>query len=279
MPSKSHTETWLVTGSSSGLGRALCEQLLLSGRRVICSARNPDDVSALVNAYPDRAFALQLDVSDPQGVQRAVTDAIASHGAIDVLVNNAGFGHFGALEEITEPEVNVAFDVNVFGPYRVMRAILPHFRARGTGLVLNVSSMMGFIGAAGFGLYCATKFALDGWSEAMSLELKPFGIRVVALEPGPFRTEFRGRSLRMSAPHPAYAETTGLMRDNVLKGHGQQPGDPVKAAQFIIAVSEDSNPPIRVPIGPVAIEAFRNKLARFQDDIAMWDERAAATHF
>jgi NAD(P)-dependent dehydrogenase (short-subunit alcohol dehydrogenase family) len=254
--------SWLVTGSSTGLGRALCERLLETGEAVACSVRDTKSVEDLVRRYPDQAIAVALDVTLPRSIERAVDTVLERMGRVDVLVNNAGYGVVGALEEFDEAEVRRVFDANVLGVYRVTRALLPHLRERGSGHILNVSSMGGLVAGAGFGMYNATKFAIEGMSEALAQEVAPFGIKVTIVEPGPFRTDFRNRSL-YSAPLEAYASTVGKFRQMLADGDGRQPGDPRKAADAMMA----------------AVQAIRKKMAAQSAEIERWLDVSLATSF
>lgn len=224
--SAARSRTWLVTGCSSGLGRALCERLLERGARVVCTARNASSLADLRAKYPERAIVLPLDVCDPAEIKTAVATALEQTGDIDVLVNNAGYGLVGALEEVDEQAIKAAFDANVYGAYRLIKALLPHMRQRGSGHILNVSSMAGFVASAGFCFYSATKFAVEGMSEALAAEVAPFGIKVTLIEPGPFRTDFRNRSMQEAPVMEEYAETVGKFRKMLHDTDGKQPGDP-----------------------------------------------------
>jgi NAD(P)-dependent dehydrogenase (short-subunit alcohol dehydrogenase family) len=270
---------WLVTGSSSGLGRALCERLLEKGESVACSARRTASVADLVRRYPDRALAVELDVTSPQSIARAVEFVLAKLGRVDVLVNNAGYGVVGALEEFEEAEVRRVFDANVFGVYRVTRALLPHLRERGGGHILNISSMGGLVAGAGFGFYNATKFAVEGLSEALAREVAPFGIKVTIVEPGPFRTDFRNRSLYSAPALDAYAQTVGKFRETLSDGDGKQPGDPRRAADAMIAAVDAAEPPLRLPLGDICVQAIRKKMTAQTAEIDRWLEISLATSF
>ena len=279
-PLSSHRgRTWFVTGCSSGLGRALCERLLERGERVVATARDTAKIADLGQRFPDRAIIQQLDITDHAGVNAAVHAAL-SLGGVDVLVNNAGYGLVGALEEVDEQAVKDAFDANVYGAYRLIRALLPHMRARKSGHILNVSSMAGFVGGPGFTFYSATKFALEGLSEALAKEVAPFGIKVTLIEPGPFRTNFRGEtSMRSAAPMQAYADTVGRFRKMLADTDGKQPGDPLKAADAMMAVVASDNPPLRLPLGDVCTQAMRAKLAAVAQEMDRWATVSTATSY
>jgi NAD(P)-dependent dehydrogenase (short-subunit alcohol dehydrogenase family) len=272
--------TWFVTGCSSGLGRALCERLLESGERVVVTARDVTAIADFQSRFADRAVLLKLDVTDNSSVAAAVNAALSLDGGVDVLVNNAGYGLVGALEEVDEQTVKDAFDANVYGAYRLIRAFLPHMRARKSAHILNISSMAGFVGSAGFCFYSATKFAIEGMSEALAKELVPFGIKVTLIEPGPFRTDFRSeKSLRSAPPMEAYADTVGRFRKMLVDTDGKQPGDPRKAAEAMMAVVASSEPPLRLPLGDVCSQAMRAKLAAVSQEMDRWAAVSAATAF
>ena len=273
------SRAWFVTGCSTGIGRALCESLLERGERVVCTARDPSTLAALAERFPTQAIVLALDVTDAAAVKATVAQAIARTGGIDVLVNNAGYGLVGALEEVGEDAVKDAFDANVYGPYRLIRAVLPHMRERGRGHILNVSSMTGIVGAPGFCFYSATKFALEGLSEALAGEVAPFGIKVTLIEPGPFRTAFRGRSMVSAPALPAYADTSGRLRKMLADTDGQQPGDPVRAADAMIAVVDAAEPPMRLPLGELCVAQIRRKQAQVGEELERWLKVSLSTSY
>ncbi|GAA0927239.1 SDR family oxidoreductase [Pseudonocardia zijingensis] len=251
---------WLITGSSSGLGRTLAETLLAGGDTVVATARDPHAVADLAERYPGSALALPLDVTHGSQVRAAVETAVAA-GPIDVLVNNAGHGLLGALEELSDAEIHEVLAVNLLGALAVTRAVLPHMRERRSGHVVQLSSVGGVVANPGHAIYAASKFALEGASEALAGEVAPFGIRVTIVEPGPFRTEFLGRSLGRSTPIPDYAGgPAGALRARNADAHGRQPGDPVRAAEAIIAAVRAPSAPLRLPLGRSAVERIRAKL-------------------
>ncbi|MGC1784199.1 MAG: oxidoreductase [Acidobacteriaceae bacterium] len=272
MAAKNCDRVWFITGSSSGFGRVLAEQVLASGECVAATARDPSKVSDLERRYPDRARAIRLDVTDRAQASAAVSEAISSFGRIDVLVNNAGYGLAAAQEEATEEEICRQIETNVFGVIHVTRAVLPHMRKQRFGHIVNMSSVAGLAGTPGFGYYNLTKFALEGMSEALALEAAHLGIRVTAIEPGPFRTDFAGRSLDIGANEISdYAETAGKFRAAVHSSSGAQKGDPVRAAKAIQQVVDSKNPPQHLILGAFALNKFRGKLERFQKEIAEWE--------
>ncbi|MBB5423578.1 NAD(P)-dependent dehydrogenase (short-subunit alcohol dehydrogenase family) [Paraburkholderia sp. JPY158] len=271
---------WFITGVSSGFGRSLAEAVLARGDKVVGTVRNDTQIAPFENLAPGRAHGVLLDVTDAAAVPRAIGQALERTGAIDILVNNAGYGLFGALEEVSDAEARQLFDTNVFGTVNVIRAVLPHFRARKRGHIVNFSSVAGVIGIAGCSFYCASKHAIEGLSESLAQELHPFGIGVTLVEPGGFRTNFAGGSLKWSGNElPDYSETVGQMRRYMSSYHGTQAGDPAKAAEAIVrAVSADA-PPLRLPLGPDAVDVVRKKLASVQDNLETWLEVSSSTNF
>jgi len=268
-----------VTGCSSGIGRALCQRLLERRERVVCTARNVETLEAFRQKFPDQAIPLKLDITDPDEIRRVVDEAIAKTGGIDVLVNNAGYGIVGALEEVDEKALRDAFDANVYGAYRLIRALLPHMRQRGHGHILNVSSMAGLVANAGFCIYSATKFAVEGMTEALAQEVAPFGIKVILIEPGPFRTDFRNRSMYSAPAMPEYSATIGRFRRILAETDGKQPGDPLKAADVMIAVVDEKEPPLRLPLGEMCVEQLRNKLSKTAEELDRWTYLSLATSY
>ncbi|MGF6992471.1 oxidoreductase [Paraburkholderia sp. GAS32] len=272
---------WLITGVSSGFGRALAEAVLARGDRVVGTVRNASQIAAFEQMSPAGfAHGVVLDVTDSAAVPHAIAKALAHAGTIDVLVNNAGYGLFGALEEVSDAEARQVFDTNFFGTVNTIRAVLPHFRQRGSGHIVNLSSVAGLIGITGCSFYCASKHAVEGLSESLARELKPFGVHVTLVEPGGFRTNFAGDSLRWSeAVEPAYAESVGRIREQMSHYHGTQSGDPAKAAAAIIQAVRAEPPPLRLPLGPDAVSVVRDKLASLQDNLDAWLEVSSATDF
>lgn len=271
---------WFITGVSSGLGRSLAEAILARGDKVVGTVRNTGQIAAFERLAPDRAFGVLLDVTDAAAVPQAVELALARAGGIDVLVNNAGYGLFGALEEVSDAEARQLFDTNFYGTVNTICAVLPHFRQRGSGQIVNLSSVAGLIGIAGCSVYCASKHAVEGLSESLARELKPFGVHVMLVEPGGFRTNFAGGSMRWSkAVSPAYADTVGKMRQFMSSYHGTQTGDPAKAAAAIIRAVLADEPPLRLALGPDAVDVVRNKLACLQVNLDAWLDTSNATDF
>ena len=272
------SRVWFVTGSSTGLGRVLCEQLLEHGERVVATARKPEDVADLQG---ERCLTAALDVLQPAQIEAAVAAAVERFGRIDVLVNNAGYGEMGVIEEFDTDRARRQFDVNVFGVLDVQRAVLPHMRAAGSGHVLNISSIAGLASFPLAGIYCASKHALEAVSEALAQEVEPFGVRVTLVEPGRFRTDFAGRSLGMpTAPAgEAYVEATSGYDERRAELDGAQPGDPAKAARAMIQVVEAERPPRRLLLGPDAWEWAEAKLASLREDFEAWKDVTLSTDF
>lgn len=266
------TRTWFITGASTGFGRLLAQQLLKRGERVVATARDKSRVEDLVKQYPRQAKAFALDVTKPARIKTVAAQAIKAFGQIDVLVNNAGYGLNGAIEEVAEEEFEPMFQTNIYGLIRTTRAFLPHFRERGNGHILNFSSIGGLIGTAGWGFYNTSKFAVEGFSEALAAEMKPLGVHVTVIEPGPFRTDFLGRSGKMAALEiPEYTETAGKAREYLRTQSGRQPGDPQKAIEVVIDVVDSPQPPLHLILGKIALTRFRDKLSNWQKEIAAWE--------
>jgi NAD(P)-dependent dehydrogenase (short-subunit alcohol dehydrogenase family) len=272
--------TWFITGASTGFGRLLAEEVLKAGGRVIATARNLDKVADLEAKYPQAAKAIALDVTDAGQVDSAVTQAFAQFGRVDVLVNNAGYGVAGAIEEVSEAEFMPMFETNVFGLLRVTRAFLPHLRKQRSGHILNLSSIGGVVASPGIGFYNATKFAVEGISEALAAELAPLGISVTIIEPGPFRTDFLGRSGVVAKTRIAdYDATAGNMRKYFAENDGKQKGDPRRAVHAMMQVVESPNPPLRLLLGASALQRLRGKLGNWEKEIAVWEQVTTGADF
>ncbi|MFN6562974.1 MAG: oxidoreductase [Nostoc sp. ChiSLP01] len=276
---------WFITGSSKGLGRALAEAVLEQGDTVVLTARNPELIEDLAAKFPEHTLAVQLDVTKPEEVQEAVKQAITKFGRIDVLVNNAGYGILGAIEEVNNEEVRHQFETNFFGVLELLRTVLPYMREQGSGHIINISSVGGFVGYAGTGIYNGTKFAIEGISEALAQEVTPLGIKITIVEPGAFRTDFVTRSLVIANSEiKDYEAAIGEMRqgardilDNKLEF--KEPGDPKKAALAIIKVVNSKNPPLRLALGEDAIYAINAKLESVKTELDAWKEVSVNTAF
>ena len=272
--------TWLITGCSSGLGRALAEAVLKAGLNAVVTARNPAAVQDLVIPYPETGLAVALDVTDAGQVQAVVRDAERRFGAIDVLVNNAGYGYRGAVEEGDEAEVAALFATNVAGTVATIKAVLPSMRARRSGCILNISSIAGRLAAPGSGYYSASKFAVEGLSDALRKEVGPLGIKVMVVEPGAFRTEFAGHSLKQASARIAdYASTAGPRRKENDRTHGTQPGDPARAARLLIDVVQGGELPFRLLLGSDAVRVVGGEMEAQRQEFEAWKARSASTDF
>jgi len=271
---------WFITGCSTGFGRELSKILLSRGYRVVVTARDAAKVRDIVEAYPDTALALSLDVEKGDQIEAAAAAAHKKFGRIDVLVNNAGYGYLAAIEEGDDADIRAMFEANVFGLAHMTRAVLPHMRAQGSGHIVNISSMGGVVGGPGVGYYNATKFAVEGLSEALSKEAAPLGIKVLIVEPGPFRTDWAGRSLK-TPKHPieAYAATAHARREAIRGYSGNQPGDPVRGAEAIIKTVESANPPLRLVLGAPALGLIRTKLDEMRKEIDAHEAVALAADY
>ncbi|WP_281915912.1 oxidoreductase [Caldimonas thermodepolymerans] len=273
-------KTWLITGCSSGLGRNLAQAVLQAGFNAVVTARNPQSVQDIVAAYPDTAAAVALDVANPEQVAAAVALARTRFGGVDVLVNNAGHGYRAAVEEADEREVAELFASNFFGAVALVKAVLPGMRARHAGTIVNVSSIAGRLAMPGSGYYSATKFALEGLSDALRKEVEPLGIRVIVIDPGAFRTEFAGRSLQQAKANIAdYAATVGPRRKENDHTHGTQPGDPARAALAIIQAVTGERHPFRLLLGSDAIQIVTTELEAQLREIGDWKDLSASTDF
>lgn len=263
---------WFITGCSTGLGRALVERVLAHGDRVVVTARRLAQVEEFAYHHPDRVLALALDVTDAAQVAHTVEQAEHKFGAIDVLVNNAGYGYLAAVEEGEDEQVRAMFETNFFGLVELIRKVLPGMRARKRGHIVNISSVGGLIGNPSSGYYNATKFAVEGLSEALAKEVAPLGIRVTIVEPGPFRTDWSGRSLKVPEHSiDAYAATAGARRKEIQGNFGKQPGDPLRAADAIITTVESESPPINLVLGENGLVRVRAKAKQFLDSLDQWE--------
>ncbi|NEC06211.1 oxidoreductase [Streptomyces sp. SID7909] len=281
-PARDHASgrVWLITGASSGFGRSIAEAALAAGDTVVATARRPEALDALVAAHPDRAVAVQLDVTDTARIADVVADTVLWYGRIDVLVNNAGMGLVGAVEETSDRELRDLMDLHFFGPAALVRAVLPHMRRNGSGAVVQMSSMGGRFTFPGVGGYSATKFALEGLSEALAAEVAPHGIKVLIVEPGSFRTGFAGGgALRQSAPLDAYADSVGPVRSSLPDSDGKQEGDPAKAAAAILTALDAEDTPLRLPLGNDATDAVLGALDASRAETLAWEKVSRSTGF
>lgn len=271
-------KTILITGVSSGFGRALAQEALAAGYRVVGTLRNPDAAAAFEALAPGHAVARILDVTDFAAIAPVVDEIEKSVGPISVLVNNAGYGHEGVMEESPLSEMQRQFDVNVFGAVAMMRAVLPHMRARRAGRILNVTSMGGFITMPGIAYYCGSKFALEGISEALGKEVQGFGIHVTAVAPGSFRTDWAGRSMvrspRVIGDYDGVFDPVRLRRQEV---SGKQLGDPLKAARAMLQVIESEAPPAHLLLGSDALALVRQKLESLAVELERWEALTCST--
>jgi len=273
-------KVWFITGTSTGFGRELAEQLLGNGEIVVATARKVEQIADLAAKYPETVLALPLDVTDPVAIDFAVAAALTKFGRVDVLVNNAGYGICGGVEETTEAEFMPVFETNVFGLIRLTRAFLPYFRKQRSGNIVNLSSIAGLIGGAGWGYYNASKFAVNGFSEALAAEMAPLGVHVTIVEPGPFRTDFLSRSGVKAANSIAdYDSTVGKTREYFRDQTGKQLGDPVKAVKAIIAAVEAPAPPRHLILGSLAFNRMTARLDLWQQEMAACRETALGADF
>jgi NAD(P)-dependent dehydrogenase (short-subunit alcohol dehydrogenase family) len=274
------SRTWFITGASTGFGRLLAEEVLKGGGKVVATARKLDKVADLEEKYPDRVKVFALDVTDPAQILSIVAQTLTTFGPVDVLVNNAGYGLAGGIEEATEEEFMPVFETNVFGLMRVTRAFLPHFRNQRSGNIVNLSSIGGLIGSAGWGYYNASKFAVEGFSEALAAELAPLGVHVTIVEPGPFRTDFLGRSGVEAKERIAdYDATAGKTREYFHNQAGKQKGDPLRAVHAIIQAAESPQPPLHLVLGALALQRMRGKLDQWKAELDAWQSTTLGADF
>jgi NAD(P)-dependent dehydrogenase (short-subunit alcohol dehydrogenase family) len=272
-------ETWFITGASRGLGLEIAKCALHAGHNVVATGRSRLAVEAALGSAGGRLLTVALDVADPSHVQIAIQSAISSFGGIDVLVNNAGYGHLGYFEELSMQDAQVQFNTNFFGALNVTRAALPFMRARRSGHIFNVSSLGGLMGAEAGSLYCASKFALEGFSESLAKEIAPFGLAVTIVEPGPFRTDFlSAQSLHFASPSVVdYDSRRAAMQSGFAERNGKQAGDPAKLAQALLELASQPAPPMRFLAGTTATEAGRIKLASMLAEVEKWETLSKST--
>jgi short-subunit dehydrogenase len=264
---------WFITGSSSGFGRLLVEELLVNGHQVIAAARKPDQLSDLAAKSPGNLITPCLDVTNASDCKNAVLEAISAFGRIDVLVNNAGFGVYGSIEEVPIESVRAEFETNVFGVLNVLKAALPSMRRQRSGTILNISSIAGWMSFPGSGIYGASKFALEGLTESLEAELKPLGIRTILIEPGSFETNFYGHNYqRITNEIEDYAETAGATLKYFDEFPGKQPGDPRKAVRAMIEIASHPNPPLRLLLGSDAYDRAIRNLEQIHENFTQLEE-------
>jgi NAD(P)-dependent dehydrogenase (short-subunit alcohol dehydrogenase family) len=273
---------WFVTGASKGLGLTLVRQLLAAGYAVAATSRNLAELTQAVSAAPDQFLPLHMDLSNEASVQQAIEATISTLGGLDVVVNNAGYGQLGGLEELTDQEARQNFEVNVFGLLNVLRYATPHLRQQGAGHVFNISSIGGYTGNfPGWGIYCGTKFAVAGITESYAAEMKDFGVHATVVYPGYFRTDFltSGSLGTPKNPIAAYQAIRDSQAAHEQQINGNQPGDPLKAAEVLIQVSEAENPPVHLFLGEDANQVAAQQIATVQHDLRQWAAVTSATNF
>jgi NAD(P)-dependent dehydrogenase (short-subunit alcohol dehydrogenase family) len=267
------SKVWMITGCSTGFGRELATSALDKGYRVVVTARKTDDIQDIVSQYPDTAIAIKLDVTKQDDIKSSVQQAMDKFGRIDVLVNNAGIGYFGAVEESEDDEVRRMFEINFFGLANMTKEVLPVMRKQRSGHIVNIASIGGLVSFPAVGFYNATKYAVDGLSESLAKETAPLGIKVTVIAPSGFRTDWAGRSANNSKTViEDYATTAGQNKNNIRGYSGNQPGDPVRAAKAIIKAVESENPPLRLLLGAAALKNARIKITELQKDFDAWEE-------
>jgi len=278
--SQNNSLTWFITGCSSGFGRELTRIVLARGYRAVVTARNTKQVEDLVADQEDRTLVLRLDVTDPQQVAESVRRAEEHFGGIDVLVNNAGIGYFAAVEESEDKDIRRMFEIDFFGLARMIQAVLPGMRKHRRGHIINISSICGLAPFASLGYYCGAKFAVEGLSECLAIEVGPLGIKVTLVEPSGFRTDWAGRSANeVSIEIADYAATAGVVRRQLREQSGKQPGDPVRAASAIIQAVEAPNPPLHLLLGKDALRMAREKLDALHRDFDTWQKVTVGADF
>jgi NAD(P)-dependent dehydrogenase (short-subunit alcohol dehydrogenase family) len=270
---------WFISGCSTGFGRELAQQAIARGFQTVVTARDPAKVQDLVEGHSN-ALAVALDVTQQASIDAAVAKALATFGTIDVLVNNAGYGYQSSVEEGEDQEIRAQFDANVFGLFALTRAILPAMRQARSGHIINITSVAGFMGFASSGYYSASKHAVEGWSDSLALETAPLGIHVTCVEPGPFRTDWAGRSLHQTPSKlPEYAATAAARMKATSEYSGTQAGDPARAASAMIAITENVNPPRHLVMGAWGYDAVTSKLKERLAQVEAWKQTSIDTDF
>lgn len=273
------SKVWLITGSSRGLGLQIAKAALAEGHRVVATARKSEDLRALVEAHPDAARAVSLDVTDPAAARAAVETAVSAFGRLDVVVNNAGYANVSSIEDVTEQDFRAQLETNFFGVFHVTRAALPVLRAQRSGHFVQISSIGGRKGSPGLSAYQSAKFAVEGFSEVLSLEVKPFGVRVTIVEPGGIRTDWGGSSMRIDPIHADYEPTIGAFRSHLRENLDTVRGDPQKGAQAILKVVAAPDPPLRLLLGTDALFLARTVSAERAAEDEKWAALSASTDF
>lgn len=272
---------WFITGCSKGLGRALVEELLdNTDNYVVATARNLDSLNNIYIKYPERMLTLKLDVTNELDIQNAVHKTVEKLGRIDVLVNNAGYGIGGALEECSMDDIREIFETNVFGLMSMTKTILPIMRKQKSGHIINISSVAGLVAMAGAGVYNSTKFAVEGLSESLSMDVSNFGIKVTIIEPGPFRTDFAGSSIKLPKQMEEYKESMAFkIREHLSSADKKQPGDPRKAAKIMIDITKMQNSPLRLPLGNIALERIFPAIKKQQEEFLSYERISRSADF
>ncbi|PQA96993.1 short-chain dehydrogenase/reductase [Chryseobacterium shigense] len=275
----SNQKVWFITGCSTGFGRELAKAVLQKGDYVVVTARNKLDIKDIVDPYPDSSIACALDVTNAEQIDESVKIAIERFGKIDILVNNAGIGYFSTIEESDEREVRKMFEINYFGLIQLTSKVLPYLRKEKSGFIVNFSSIGGLMSFPSVGHYNATKFAVEGYSEALSKELVGTNIKVLIVEPGPFRTDWAGRSAVAENIKISEYSDTSAVKDSMREGSGKEAGDPVRAAHAIIEVVESTKPPLRLLLGEIALNNAYVKLGELKNDFDNWKDLTLSADF
>jgi NAD(P)-dependent dehydrogenase (short-subunit alcohol dehydrogenase family) len=274
------TRVWFVTGATSGFGEAIAREALTHGDRVVATGRRLEALRPLADGHPDRVLPMRLDVTDPGAAHTAMAEAVSALGHVDVVVNNAGYGHIGAVEELTDSELREQIDVVLFGTINITRAALPHLRRQRSGHFVQMSSLNGVEGLAGGGYYAASKFGIEGLSESLAAEVAHLGIKVTVVEPGPHRTRFANPgSTKRAQPIDDYEPSVGKTRQAIAALDGNQPGDPVRAAKAVLAAVNAPHPPFRLPLGTFAVNNICDHLAAQLKELEQWQSLSESTDF